>query len=197
VQGRKRRVSKAEAGPPDWPFYAVGIVGMLLLSFVQGLLIWNFAGLAPSAAQSGSVQSAIAESAANAAASDKGSLLDSYLSRKSQREISGITLVASAVMAVFGLAGVGAIFAKAGKPGWAVVVPVYNLLLLLKIAGRPQWWLALLLIPFVNLFAFLFVSIDVAHNFGKRTAYGLGLSFLGFVFYPLLGFGPARYRPYW
>jgi hypothetical protein len=137
------------------------------------------------------------EASASDAASEKSLPLDLYLSRNSQRELGLVGLVTAVVMAVFALAGIGATFTKAGKPAWAAVIPIYNVVLLLKLAGRPLWWLVLLCVPFVNLFVFLIMSIDIAHNFGKRAAYGLGLTFLGFVFYPLLGFGNAHYRPYW
>lgn len=85
------------------------------------------------------------------------------------------------------------LFEKAGKPGWASLVPIYNLVVMLEIAGRPIWWIILFLIPCVNIFALLILCIDIAKSFGKDTLYGLGLFFLGFIFFPLLGFSDARY----
>ena len=87
------------------------------------------------------------------------------------------------------------VFEKAGEPGWAAIIPIYNMIVLLKIAGRPLWWIVLLLIPFVNIVAAILVSIDIARRFGNGTGFGLGLAFLGFIFYPILGFGDARYQP--
>jgi hypothetical protein len=203
VQGRKRRIANKNKGEgwPDWYFYALGIVGMCILAVIQGLVMRNnLARLSPSATPSQpSVvgQTGNAEASATDAATEQSSPFDPYLSRNSQRELGLVALVTSVVMTLFALAGIGAMFTKAGKPAWAAIVPVYNVVLLLKLAGRPLWWLLLLCIPFVNLFVFLVMSIDVAHNFGKRAAFGLGLTFLGFVFYPLLGFGSAHYRPYW
>lgn len=86
------------------------------------------------------------------------------------------------------------VFAKAGKPGWGCLVPIYNLILLLDIAGRPMWWIALFLLPFVNFVVAILVAIDVAKKFGKGTGFGLGLAFLPFIFYPMLGFGSAEYH---
>ena len=43
------------------------------------------------------------------------------------------------------------VFEKAGQPGWAAIVPLYNAYILLKIIGRPAWWLLLFMIPFVNI----------------------------------------------
>ncbi len=94
-----------------------------------------------------------------------------------------------------GLAGLAQTFAKAGKPRWGVLIPIYNLVLMLQVAQRPVWWLILFLIPGVNVIAMIVVSVDIAKAFGKGTGFGCGLAFLGFVFYPILGFGNAVYLP--
>jgi hypothetical protein len=85
------------------------------------------------------------------------------------------------------------VFTKAGQPGWASIIPIYNLYILMKIAGRPGWWLLLLLIPLVNLVIVVILSIDVAKAFGKGAGFGIGLLLLGFIFYPILAFGDATY----
>jgi hypothetical protein len=94
---------------------------------------------------------------------------------------------------LFAMAGVWRTFVKAGRPGWACLVPIYNVIVLLQIAGRPMWWFILLLIPFVNFFVVLVLMMDIAKSFGRGMGFGLGLMFLGFVFYPILGFGEAQY----
>jgi hypothetical protein len=86
------------------------------------------------------------------------------------------------------------IFAKAGEPGWAAIVPIYNLVVMLKIVGKPLWWLILFLIPFVNFVAAILVTVALAEKFGKGIGFAVGLIVLPFVFYPILGFGDARYR---
>ncbi|HEV8604654.1 MAG TPA: DUF5684 domain-containing protein [Tepidisphaeraceae bacterium] len=93
------------------------------------------------------------------------------------------------------VAGLWKTFEKAGHPGWAAIIPIYNLYILCKIAGRPGWWVILFLIPFVNLVIAILVGIDVAKNFGKGAGFGVGLALLGFIFYPILGFSDARYLP--
>lgn len=85
-------------------------------------------------------------------------------------------------------------FTKANQPGWAILIPIYNFYILLKIAGRPGWWLLLFLIPLVNLVICFMVALDIAKSFGKGTGFGLGLFFLSFIFYPILGFGSAAYQ---
>lgn len=93
------------------------------------------------------------------------------------------------------VASLWSVFSKAGEPGWAAIIPIYNLIVLLKIAGKPLWWFILCLIPFVNLIVFIIVAIGVARNFGKGAGFGIGLALLGFIFFPILGFGDAEYRP--
>lgn len=95
---------------------------------------------------------------------------------------------------VFIIAAAWKVYAKAGKPGWAAIVPIYNVIVLLEIVGRPLWWIVLFLIPLVNIVVAILVAIDLAKAFGKSAGFGLGLAFLGFIFYPILGFGSATYQ---
>jgi len=91
------------------------------------------------------------------------------------------------------IAGMWKTFAKAGQPGWAAIVPIYNIYVMLKIVGREAWWLILFFIPCVGFVAAIIVYMDLAKSFGKSTGFGLGLIFLSFIFFPILGFGNARY----
>ncbi len=104
-----------------------------------------------------------------------------------------IVVLIELVLAILILAGLWKTFEKAGLPGWGAIVPIYNAYLMLKIAGRPGWWLLLYLIPCVNVIIAIVVVLDIAKNFGKGAAFGLGLFILPFVFYLILGFGDARY----
>ena len=82
---------------------------------------------------------------------------------------------------------------KAGKPGWAAIVPVYNKIVHLEITGRPIWWVAMLFIPIANIVFSFIMHLDMAKAFGKDAGWGIGLIFLPWVFYPMLGFGSATY----
>ena len=104
----------------------------------------------------------------------------------------GMTVVWLAIVVLM-IAALWKIFDKAGEPGWAAIIPIYNLFILLKIAGRPGWWLLLYFIPFVNFIISIIVSIDIAKRFGKGTGFALGLVFLQFIFYPMLAWGDASY----
>ena len=95
------------------------------------------------------------------------------------------------VLFVLLIASMWTVFTKAGKPGWAAIIPIYNGIVLLEIVGRPLWWVLLLFIPIVNLAIGFILSIDVAKSFGKAALYAVGLFFLPFVFYPILGL-PGR-----
>ena len=103
-------------------------------------------------------------------------------------------LLCELAIVVLIIAGFWKVFTKAGQPGWAAIVPIYNLYILLKIAGKPGWWILLFFIPLVNLIIAILVAIEVAKAFGKGVGFGLGLAFLGFIFYPILGFGNATYQ---
>lgn len=85
------------------------------------------------------------------------------------------------------------IFQKAGKPGWAILVPFYNTVVRLGVVGKPLWWVVLLFIPFVNLFLFVIITRRLAAVFGKGAWFTVGLIFLPFIFYPILAFGKSQY----
>ncbi len=103
------------------------------------------------------------------------------------------TLIWLAVM-VLVIAGMWKTFVKAGKPGWACLIPIYNVIVLLEIAGKELWWIILFFIPVVNFVILILVSIAVAEKFGKGAGFGLGLAFLPMIFFPVLGFGDAQYQ---
>ncbi len=85
------------------------------------------------------------------------------------------------------------IFAKASQPGWAALIPIYNTVILLKIVGRPLWWLLLLFVPVVNFVIYLILMHDLSRAFGKDIGFTLGLIFLSPIFVLILAFGPAQY----
>ena len=99
------------------------------------------------------------------------------------------------VIIVVMVASMWKVFTKAGKPGWAAIVPIYNFIVILEIAGKPLWWFLLLLVPFVNFVVFFLLGINIAKAFGKGTGFGVGLTLLPFIFYPMLAFTDATYTP--
>ncbi len=105
--------------------------------------------------------------------------------------IIGLIYLAVVVLVI---AGIWKVFVKAGQPGWASIIPIYNIYVLTQIVGKPAWWVVLFLIPFVNVIIAILLSIELAKVFGKSAGFGIGLALLGFVFYPILGFGDAQYQ---
>jgi hypothetical protein len=104
-----------------------------------------------------------------------------------------IYLIIVFAVGVLVLAGMWLTFRKAGKPGWAAIIPIYNIYTLLKVVGRPGWWLILFFIPLVDIVVGILVFVDLAKSFGKSTGFAVGIIFLSFIFIPILGFGDAKY----
>lgn len=102
-------------------------------------------------------------------------------------------LIVQLILYVIFVAGLWKVFEKAGKPAWLAIIPIVNYFMLIPIAGKPLWWIILFLIPIVNIIVIFIVGIEVAKKFGKGTGFGVGLVLLGVVFYPILGFGDAKY----
>ena len=108
---------------------------------------------------------------------------------------SGVWLIFWLVFLVLVIAAFWKIFTKAKQPGWAAIIPFYNIYILLKTVGRPGWWLILYLIPIVNLVITIIVALDLAKSFGKDAAFGV---FLNWLLAPIgqliIGFGSAKYK---
>jgi hypothetical protein len=85
------------------------------------------------------------------------------------------------------------IFTKAQKPGWAILIPIYNIIVMLEIIGKPWWWLLLMLIPFVNLVFVIWMVNLISKSYGHGVGFTFGLIFLSIVFVPILGFGESKY----
>lgn len=100
------------------------------------------------------------------------------------------------IFGVIPLIGLWKIFEKAGKPGWAAIVPIYNIIVMLEIVNKPLWWIVLFIIPCANIIVSVIVAIELAKKFGQGAGFAIGMVLLPFVFYPLLGFSSQyRYQP--
>jgi len=99
------------------------------------------------------------------------------------------------VVIVFIVASVWKVFTKAGKPGWACIVPFYSTIVQLEIVGKPWWWLLVMMfVPVVNIVFAIWMTNLLAKSFGKSEGFTIGLIFLPIIFYPILGFGSATYQ---
>ena len=103
--------------------------------------------------------------------------------------IFGLALIVLTIIAMW------KVFTKANKPGWAALIPIYNIIVMLQIVGRPIWWVFLFLIPIVNIVVSIVVAIDMAKTFSKGTAFGVfGLWLFSPIGYYILAFGKATYK---
>jgi hypothetical protein len=98
-------------------------------------------------------------------------------------------------VAVVVIAGMWKTFQKAGQPGWAAIIPIYNFYIMLKIGENAWWWvLIILFVPLVNIYGTYRMYAGVSEAFSRGIAFTLGLWFLPFIFFPLLGFGDYEHR---
>jgi len=97
------------------------------------------------------------------------------------------------VLAVFIIAAQWRVFEKAGQPGWACIIPIYNIYIMTKIAGKPGYWTLLCFIPIVNIVIIIWLYNMISKSFGKDEGFTAGLIFLGIIFWPILGFGGTKY----
>ena len=110
-------------------------------------------------------------------------------------DLRGYLVVWAAVTGPGVLLGWLGVFPKAGQPWWAALIPFYNAyVLVVGVARLSVLWFVLVFVPVVQIIAAILVNLEVARRFGKSEAFGLGLALLGFIFYPLLGFGSDQYQ---
>jgi hypothetical protein len=102
-------------------------------------------------------------------------------------------LIPILIIAVVVIIGKWKIYEKAGKPGWAAIVPIYNWIVMLEIVGKPIWWIFLFLIPCVNIVFLIWTINLLSKSFGQSEGFTVGLLLLGVIFYPILGFGNYQY----
>lgn len=106
-----------------------------------------------------------------------------------------ILMLVMVILAIFTYISQWKVYEKAGKQNCtAIILPGFNSIALLEIAEMPTWCIIYDFIPFLHLYFYTKASIEVAHKFGKSTAFGVGLAYLGFIFYPILAFGNSTYK---
>ena len=109
-------------------------------------------------------------------------------------ECPTVLLMLPLILIVVSIVALWKLLTKAGKPGWASIIPIYNSLVLIYIAGKPMWWFLLMFIPIVNIVISVMVFIGLAKNFGRGAGTVIGLIFLPFIFMLILGLGSAEYN---
>lgn len=109
------------------------------------------------------------------------------------KTMAAVVIIYVAII-VFLIVSMWKVFEKAGKPGWAVIIPIYNIIVLLDIVRKPWWWLLLMLIPLVNIVFIIWMYNRLSKSFGYDAGFTIGLILLGIVFIPILGFGKSEYK---
>lgn len=117
----------------------------------------------------------------------------SYQSGVALGAMFGFLLIPSLIIAVIAIISYWKIFEKAGKPGWAAIIPIYNIIVMLEIIGKPIWWIFLFFIPCVNFVFLIWATNLLSKSFGQSEGFTVGLLLLGFIFYPILAFGNYQY----
>lgn len=131
---------------------------------------------------------------------------------------AGVVIVVLAIALLF-IVSLWKIFTKAGQPGWAAIIPVYNMYVFTQVIRRPKWWILL----YLGIYAVYYIGLGMIMNgnssggiltmlgglailvilimdyhrlstsFGQGAGFTVGLVLLGFIFFPLLAFGSYTY----
>ena len=103
------------------------------------------------------------------------------------------TVIIEVAIAILMIVAMWKLFKKAGRPGWASIIPFYNYYVEFEIAGMNGWFFLLLLIPIVDIVLAIILTVKLAKAFGRSAGFAVGMIFLPFVFVPILAFGKSKY----
>ena len=105
------------------------------------------------------------------------------------------TLIVSAIISIFMLITIWKLFQKAGQPGWAAIIPIYNIVVMFRVI-KMDWWhiLIMLFVPFAALVYSFIIPFKLAQVFGKSAGFGVLAIFLPIIAYPIMAFGDAQYQ---
>jgi len=110
-------------------------------------------------------------------------------------ELPGWYLPTVAAVSILAVVSMWKLFSKAKKPGWAALIPFYNLVVLTQISGRSGLFSLTYVIPFVNFVTISMTYYSLGRRFGKGPLFSLGMIFLSPLLLPVLAFGKAEYQP--
>ena len=106
---------------------------------------------------------------------------------------SPVSVIVGIVVGLIFLVSEWIIFTKAGKPGWAVIIPIYNIIVMLQIVDKPLWWIILLLIPGVNVIFGIIIVYNLVIKFGQPGWHVILAMLFSIVYFPYLAFSKASY----
>lgn len=108
--------------------------------------------------------------------------------------ILGVDVYLSIAFSLLLIVSAWRVFVKAGEPGWAIFIPFYNAMVMMRIAEKPMWWVVLLFLPIVQFLIYIVVTLSIAGRFGKGGLFGIGLFLFPFIFLPILAFDDSDYE---
>lgn len=111
-----------------------------------------------------------------------------YYYTTSSTTVSPVVSLIPLAITVLSIVAMWKLFKKAGYQGWESIIPIYNLVILFKIAGLAAWYILLMLIPFVNIYVIFKLYIELAHKFGKSTGFGVATVFFSIICLPIMAF---------
>ena len=111
-----------------------------------------------------------------------------------QAQMSPVVMIIYLAILVLELVAMWKLYVKAGKPGWAAIIPIYNVLVMLEIAKKPWWYLLLMLIPIVNIVIAIMTTVAFVKAYGKGTGFAVLTLFFSPIMYPILAFGDSQYQ---
>ena len=112
-----------------------------------------------------------------------------FASRQAAATVSTTTSLLILAFVLLVIIAMWRVYERAGEPGWAVLIPFYNMYVLTKVGGVSGWWVVVMFIPLINIIALFVVSIGVARRFDRGAGFGIGLALLPMIFYPMLAWG--------
>lgn len=112
----------------------------------------------------------------------------------SAAQMSPVAIIISLVISIFYLVCMWKLYAKAGKPGWAAIIPIYNMVVFFDIVYGKGWKFLLMLIPIFGEVVAIASMIRLAQNYGKSVGFGVLNLFFSFVTIPMLAFGSSDYE---
>ncbi len=109
-------------------------------------------------------------------------------------------LLIGLAIAIIQIVAMWKMYKKAGQAGWKSIIPIYNVVILFKIAGLSPWLILVYLLMFIPIIGWIagivltaVLSYKLALSFGKDIGWAVGLYFLAPIFYMIIAFGKTEY----
>ncbi|MCK5823392.1 MAG: signal peptidase I [Bacteroidales bacterium] len=106
----------------------------------------------------------------------------------------GTIITISVLIIAFKIITMWFLFEKGGEAGWISFIPIYNTITIIRIAGKPWWWIFFLLIPIVQIIFLVLIYDGLSNSFGKTSGFTVGLFFLTIIFMAIIAFDKSKFE---